>query len=643
MAELGIREIGLIENGIKTIYDELFSLGVSENINNANDFRQSILQVLIQGTNDSNYATHTNILFNAFKPIEENFSQLKLETVIDYVKTNYDVLNETGQLSDIDIPEMMWTGYDDTANALEDIAIYLNDNYDFEIDTKNIDNILVDMSEQLMGSDIKVGDIPDALEIQIRVLDDMQYHEIAQMYTAWPSTEMMRPLTIQLTEIYNQVDNLDGASLNILYDSFYNYLYIGNNASDILIGINNPDNLKTVGVKNMIKHYFEQLGSLQTSYTEFSGANHAFLDGWQISNELDVPLSIAGDVGREVGYNLDNLLWNSKNPAQFLVTLKPFEGVLADIPYQVSSDYFNEYQNIMGKYVSKYFTDPNFASTIAEGKDLYTFINEDLKIAGYDLEETPDSEFLNRLSKTTEEDILKGTSIDTPTNVVNNIYDDAIEIFDTSELLKNGKLEHSDLTNKLMSKGYTFKEVETFLNDVYMKQVKDNPKGFENISKEEFIKYADTPTNVVDELEDAIIKSDGLDNLNKAKKVIGNNPGVFRKILSVLEKADVGDQVITKFILPKVLPAIGLSTVAAPAAIAYGIYETALLLSDVGQAAYKAQTTDESFWDNFGEVSDKYSIAYKISKPVYDIILDSLNEDLATEDKNEAMLFSFNR
>jgi len=99
-----------------------------------------------------------------------------------------------------------------------------------------------------------------------------------------------------------------------------------------------------------------------------------------------------------------------------------------------------------------------------------------------------------------ESDIIRLENlVDTPTNVVNNIYDDAIEIFDTSELLKNGKLEHIDLADKLMKKGYTFKEVETFLNDVYMKQAKDNPKGFENISKEEFIKYADTPTNVVDD------------------------------------------------------------------------------------------------------------------------------------------------
>ena len=89
------------------------------------------------------------------------------------------------------------------------------------------------------------------------------------------------------------------------------------------------------------------------------------------------------------------------------------------------------------------------------------------------------------------------TSLDTPTNVVGNIYDDAIEIFDTSELLTNGKLEHSDLTQKLLAKNYEFEEVENLLNDIFTKQMNDNPQGFENISKDEFIKYADTPTNVV--------------------------------------------------------------------------------------------------------------------------------------------------
>ena len=200
MAVLGKREIGLIEDALKDIYEQLTGDAIA--------FRRSILTNLIQGDNGANYVTHTNALFDAFRKIEPVFEDLPLEKAIDFVKTSYDVLVETDQISTMNIPEMMWTGYDETVDALQDIALALNEKYDFDIDTTNIDNILVDMSEQLMGSDLKVGDIPEALEIQIRILDEMQYHEIAQMYTAWTSTEQMRPMTIQLVELYDQVDNL---------------------------------------------------------------------------------------------------------------------------------------------------------------------------------------------------------------------------------------------------------------------------------------------------------------------------------------------------------------------------------------------------------------------------------------------------
>lgn len=135
----------------------------------------------------------------------------------------------------------------------------------------------------------------------------------------------------------------------------------------------------------------------------------------------------------------------------------------------------------------------------------------------------------------------------------------------------------------------------------------------------------------VDELDKAIASSDGVENLNKAKAVIRNNPGVFRKVLNVVEKLDIGDQVIQQ-VLKRAFPRIGLSALAGPVGIAYALYETALLLSDVGNAAYQAQTTDESFWDNFGEVSDKYSIAYKISKPVYDTLFEAVKADLEDND-----------
>jgi len=283
------------------------------------------------------------------------------------------------------------------------------------------------------------------------------------------------------------------------------------------------------------------------------------------------------------------------------------------------------------------------------------------------------------------------TFTDTPTNVVDDInklnqelntkYADVIDNdYGLNFELRDGRLHITDMYLKDAERGKgigskIFDEIKQFAdnNNLEISLYNDGDfnttfwenKGFQEWSSKNnvdfantpddklglFILDADTPTNVVDdvtptqaldELDDAISKADGVDNLNKAKKIINNNPGVFRKIFSVLEKADIGDQVITKAIIPKVLPRIGLAAATGPVGMAYAAYEIALLLSDVGQAAYKAQTTDESFWDNFGEVSDKYSIAYKIGKPVYDIILDNLNNDL-TEEEDEEILFSFNR
>ena len=142
----------------------------------------------------------------------------------------------------------------------------------------------------------------------------------------------------------------------------------------------------------------------------------------------------------------------------------------------------------------------------------------------------------------------------------------------------------------------------------------------------------------VDEVEDAITKSDGIDNLNKSKEIINKNPRIFSKILSVLEKFDVGDQVIQQ-VIKRALPRIGMSAATGPAALAYAAYEVSLLVADAVNATYKAETTSESFWDNFGEISDKYSIAYKITKPAYDMLFDAVKVDL--EDDNT--LYSFSR
>ena len=151
-----------------------------------------------------------------------------------------------------------------------------------------------------------------------------------------------------------------------------------------------------------------------------------------------------------------------------------------------------------------------------------------------------------------------------------------------------------------------------------------------------------TPDQLVDDVDKAISNADGVENLNKAKEIMDKNPGVFKKVFSVLEKLDIGDQVITKAVLPT-LGRMGVAGATGPLAIAYAGYETALLLGDIANSLYKAQTTDEGFWDNFGEVSDKYSIAYKISKPVYDIILGNLSTVLEQEDEEFIPQYNYGR
>jgi hypothetical protein len=100
-----------------------------------------------------------------------------------------------------------------------------------------------------------------------------------------------------------------------------------------------------------------------------------------------------------------------------------------------------------------------------------------------------------------------------------DIYDAALEIFDTPDLYHN-KIEHSKLINELLDRGFEFDDVEKLLDDMFKLQLRDanaEKKGFENISKEEFIKYFNEiknrpPTNV-EITDDLVIGKDstGLD------------------------------------------------------------------------------------------------------------------------------------
>ena len=543
MAEYGNREIGIVQDALKEIYDELLDGGAVE-------FRKNLLRNLMQSMETkASYTTHAVAVFDAYQPLEKNFRNLNLETMVNYAFANLEVLIEMEQLDNMRQPDQMWTGYEETSEAIQEIAEALNEGFDFEINTnQDIYDLTREMSEQLEGSNIKVQDVPMALELQIRTLDDMKYFEFGSITSAFHSTEVMRPFTVQLVEIYNQIEDLPEDLVSNLYAEIADNLGLKEGPSDYLRAYDNPNNSEAKAVKNVIKYFFEQQGRQQTGYMNFSSVDNMYLDGGQMYSHIDSADSVAAYVGEIMQNNIELFLPNSTQPVQLLNSVRPFEMVSQPFPLEISGDYINEYNKIIGT-----------------------------------------------------------TIIDNPT--VSNKTVDAF----------------ADMNNLVTGEPLTVGEIAKELGLPERLHTIDLPS---------------TPTNVVD-LDAVISQSDGVDNLNKSKEIMRKNPGMFRKVFSVLEKLDIGDQVITKAVA-KGLPAIGLGAMAPGVAIAYAAYETSVLLTDAAQAYNKMQTTDEGFWENFGELSDKYSIAYKISKPVYDIILDSLNDDL-TEEKDEEINFSFNR
>src|SRR6056300_71880 len=544
MAEYGNREIGIVQDALKEIYDELLDGGAVE-------FRKNLLRNLMQSMETkASWTTHTVAVFDAYQPLEKNFGNLNLETMVNYAFANLEVLIEMEQLDNMRQPDQMWTGYEETSEAIQEIAEALNEGFDFEIDTnQDVYDLTREISEQLEGSNIKVRDVPMALELQIRTLDDMKYFEFGSITSAFHSTEVMRPFTVQLIEIYNQIEDLPEDLVSNLYAEIADNLGLKEGPSDYLRAYDNPNNSEAKAVKNVIKYFFEQQGRQQTGYINFSSVDNMYLDGGQMYSHIDSADSVAAYVGEIMQNNIEFFLPNSTQPVQLLNSVRPFDGASQPFPLEISGDYINEYNKIIGT-----------------------------------------------------------TIIDNPT-----VSNKTVEAF-------------ADMNNLVTGEPLTVGEIAKELGLPERLHTIDLPS---------------TPTNVVD-LDEVISQSDGVDNLNKSKEIMQKNPGFFRKVFNVLEKLDIGDQVITKAIA-KGLPALGLAAAAPGAAIAYAAYETSILLTDAAQAYNKMQTTDEGFWDNFGELSDKYSIAYKISKPVYDIILDSLNDDLTTEGQDEEILFSFNR
>jgi len=676
MAEYGNRELGIIQDALQEIYEELSG--------DASVFRENLLTNLMQGTDTGTMTIHFNAIEDAYQPLQQNFGNLNLQTMVNYAFANLEVLEEMQQLDKMTNPDQMWTGYYETSEAIEEIAQALNEGFDFELDTNQSEyELLREMLEQLEGSNIKVQDVPLSLDLQMRVLDDMKYFELGSLQSAFHSTEVMRPFTVQLIEIYNQIEDLPEDLVSNLHDEIANNLGLKEMPNDYLRAYDNPNNSEAKAVKNVIKYFFEQLGRQQNGYMDFSSVDNMMLDGGVGYSHIESADSVASFIGELMQDNLKFFLPNSNEPVELLNSIRPFESIREPWPRQISAGYINEYNNIIGTTIIKNPIPGNYTTiAFADMNNLVTgeplTVGEIARELGLperlhtiDLPSTPtnvvddapltrnhfgvpESEF-DKPIPIVEGDFVQATTLEVkgglharPTGKLGKIANDSpVNLF-----LKTPEGFKPFSVVSLWTRGGDANVIEVFIKEGddadevvnYLKKNEgvlfDADGFFTGTEAETSFKVKDTTPNLVD-LDAVISQSDGVDNLNKSKEIMQKNPGMFRKVFNVLEKLDIGDQVITKAVA-KGLPAIGLGAMAPGVAIAYAAYETTILLTDAAQAYNKMQTTDEGFWENFGELSDKYSIAYKISKPVYDIILDSLNDDL-TEEKDEEILFSFNR
>jgi hypothetical protein len=152
----------------------------------------------------------------------------------------------------------------------------------------------------------------------------------------------------------------------------------------------------------------------------------------------------------------------------------------------------------------------------------------------------------------------------------------------------------------------------------------------------------ETAGKVVDDASDLV----DVNSLNKVIEIANTNPGVadnlFKSAKNIVGKvfgtagaiADPGDIAITQGIT-RILPRLGLAAIAAPALSAYIGYELIVLLADAANAFNVAtQNQDVNLleynpdvdwkkvgkdtWQEFGEVSDTWSLSWKISEPIID-------------------------
>ena len=144
---------------------------------------------------------------------------------------------------------------------------------------------------------------------------------------------------------------------------------------------------------------------------------------------------------------------------------------------------------------------------------------------------------------------------------------------------------------------------------------------------------------VLDNVRKAFVDNHSKAALKTAEDIVKTKPKFASKVLKGLSKLDVGQEVIEKG-LSKLGTKYGATAFTGPAFGILAFYETLVLAADVANAATKAIDKDVDFFDNFGQIDDKYSITYKLTKPFYETLFKGINNVTSNDNQDNEVQYS---
>ena len=144
---------------------------------------------------------------------------------------------------------------------------------------------------------------------------------------------------------------------------------------------------------------------------------------------------------------------------------------------------------------------------------------------------------------------------------------------------------------------------------------------------------------VLDNVRKAFVDNHSEAALKTAEDMVKTKPKFASKVLKGLSKLDVGQEVIEKG-LSKLGTKYGATAFTGPAFGILAFYETLVLAADVANAATKAIDKDVDFFDNFGQIDDKYSITYKLTKPFYETLFKGINNVTSNDNQDNEVQYS---